>query len=206
MCRWDRSTSHLRRPLISAPTAGQWCQTAAVAAAEAAVQLDRLADLTDEGAGEAFSQQEQPQVRESSTEKAAGDSLALPIRGVGRPEGFQVEAAEIQVTEETVQVEEEEVQVIDEELAVGTQAGGTRRDGEEDKGMEYESDSDYASISDSQSLSGSGRLTCSRSSLSLSSSVNRMSVEHYGLSIENDGTGAGPPVSYSIGQAGGRAG
>ena len=50
--------------------------------------------------------------------QAAGERLALPMRDVGRPEGLQVGAAEIQVTEETVHVEAEEVQVAEEEVQV----------------------------------------------------------------------------------------
>ena len=91
-------------------------RAAATAVAEGAVQPDRSADLTDTGAGEASSRKERASVGESSAEKAAGDVLALPMRDVGRPEGFQVGAAEIQVTKETVQVEAEEVQVAEEEV------------------------------------------------------------------------------------------
>ena len=103
------------------------------------------------------------------------------MQGVGGPEGLQVEAAEMPVTEETVPVDADDVQVAEEEvqvmadpltgqngqgrqdvesgLAAATQAGceqagRKRRAGEEDEGMEYETDSDCVSISDSQSLGG----------------------------------------------------
>ena len=89
-------------------------------------------------------------------------------------ETVPVEADEVQVAEEEVQVAEEEVQVAADPLtgqngegkqdgksglAAATQAGceqagRKRRAGEEEEGMEYETDSDCVSISDSQSLGG----------------------------------------------------
>ena len=54
---------------------------------------------------------ERAPVGESSNKKAAGKGLAFPMQGVGRSEGLQVGAAEMQVTEETVPVEADEVQV-----------------------------------------------------------------------------------------------
>ena len=54
-----------------------WCGSATNTAADAAVQPGRLADLTEAGAGEAFSRQEWTLVGEPNTETAAGDCLAL---------------------------------------------------------------------------------------------------------------------------------
>ena len=66
---------------------------------------DLLVSRVTQETREASSRQERALVVEPSTETAAGDSLALSMRGkgnVGRPEEFQAGAAEIQVTEETV--------------------------------------------------------------------------------------------------------
>ena len=114
MATWATSASLvLTRPLNSAPTAA-WHQVTANTAANATVQPGSSVVLTEAGARDASSRQEQAPVGEPSTETAAGDSLTFSMREVGhmgRTAKVKVGADEVQMTAEKIQVGTEQVQV-----------------------------------------------------------------------------------------------